>query len=57
MISIPFIVCILGLIAWIVLSAPSPTHWIKAVLAKAAEWCFWIGFFWTLAPYAGKVAF
>ena len=55
MISIPFLVCILGLIAWIALSAPSSSHWLKALLAKTAEWCFVIGLFWTLAPYAGKV--
>jgi hypothetical protein len=57
MITVPFIVCILGLIFWIILSAPSPAHWIKSVLAEASKWCFVIGLFWTLASYAGKVAF
>jgi hypothetical protein len=57
MISMPFVICVLGLIFWIVLSAPSPAHWVKAVLAEAAKWCFIVGLFWTVAPYAGKVAF
>lgn len=57
MISIPFLICILGLICWIVLSAPSPSHWVKPVLAKAAEWCFFWGLAWTLSVYAGKLVF
>ncbi len=56
MISIPLVLCILGLIVWIVLSVPTPAHWLKSLLAEAAKWCFVLGLFWTLAPYAGKVA-
>jgi hypothetical protein len=56
MATIPFISCIVGLIFWIILSAPSSAHRIKSILAEASKWCFVIGLFWTLAPYAGKVA-
>lgn len=57
MISIPFLVCVIGLILWIILSAPSPAHWIKPIVAEASKWCFIIGLFWTLSVYAGKVVF
>lgn len=58
MITTPFIVMVIGFLIWLLLSRPSEKpHWIKVVVSEAAKWCFIVGLFWTLAPYAGKVAF
>lgn len=58
MISIPLLVCLIGFVVWILLSRPTEkSPWYKPVLAKASEWLFVLGGFWTLYAYAGKVAF
>lgn len=55
MISIPFLVCLIGLIISLVF-----TKWQKVEdkwVADIGRICFGVGLFWTLSVYAGKVAF
>jgi 1,4-dihydroxy-2-naphthoate octaprenyltransferase len=54
MISIPFIICVIGLILWLIFSK---TKLADPWVAEIGRLCFIIGLFWTVAPYAGKVAF
>ena len=54
MITMPFIICLLGLLIWLLF-----TKWQKvadAWVADVGRICFIVGLFWTVAPYAGKVA-
>lgn len=54
MISIPFIVCILGLICWLIFAKTKLSDpWI----AEVGRICFIVGLFWALSTYAGKVVF
>lgn len=61
MISIPLLVCLVGLIVWLIF-----TKWSKvadAWVADVGRICFWTGLFWTLASMAkigmisGKIQF
>lgn len=54
MISIPFIVCLIGLALWLIFAK---TKLADPWVADVARICFAIGLFWTLSVYAGKVAF
>ena len=47
---LPLIVLIVGLILYIVATD-------KPKASECGRIMFWTGLFWTLAPYAGKVAF
>jgi 1,4-dihydroxy-2-naphthoate octaprenyltransferase len=54
MITTPFVICLIGALLWLIF-----TKWQKIAdvwVAEFGKWCFIIGLFWTLAPYAGKVA-
>jgi len=54
MISTPFLVCLIGALLWLIF-----TKWQKIADAWVAEFgkcMFVVGLFWTVAPYAGKVA-
>lgn len=44
---IPFIVALIGLLMWVLLTHP--------IAKRAGEYLFVIGAFWTVAPYAGEV--
>ena len=55
MITTPFIVCVIGALVWLIF-----TKWQKVAdgwVAEAGKLTFFVGLFWTVAPYAGKVAF
>jgi hypothetical protein len=54
MITIPFIICLLGLLIWLIF-----TKWQKVAdgwVARVGEILFVVGLFWTVASHAGKVA-
>ena len=55
MITTPFLICIIGALVWLIF-----TKWQKVAdgwVARFGELLFFVGLFWTVAPYAGKVAF
>jgi hypothetical protein len=54
MITYPLLICLIGLILSLIFS-----KWQKIADAWVAEFgklMFFVGLFWTVAPYAGKVA-
>ena len=54
MISIPLIICIIGLMVWLIFAK---TQLADPWIADVARCTFIVGLFWTVAAYAGKVAF
>lgn len=54
MISIPFLVLVLGLILWAIFTK---TKLADVWVAEVGRICFAIGLFWTLYTYVGKAAF
>lgn len=53
MITIPFIICIIGALVWLVFH-----RWQKVAdewVAEIGKWCFIVGLFWTVSTYAGKM--
>lgn len=54
MITTPLVVCIVGLIVWLIFAKTKLSDpWV----ADVGRICFAVGLFWTLSAYAGKVAF
>lgn len=52
--SVPFVVCVLGLVGWYIFTRPKfeGTFW-----PKVAEWCFIVGLLWTVYEGVNKPVF